>query len=60
MNESNFKIPHKKKMLFSYAKIPYSKEIVTILIGGPLGNGTFRINDSLKLIDYLKQNKKKK
>ena len=23
-------------MLFSYAKIPYSKEIVTILIGGPL------------------------
>ena len=46
-------------MLFSYAKIPYSKEIVTILIGGPLGNGTFRINDSLKLIDYLKQNKKK-
>ena len=58
VNESNFNIPY-KKMLFSYAKIPYSKEIVTILIGGPLGNGTFRINDSLKLIDYLKQNKKK-
>lgn len=59
VNESNFKIAHKKKMAFSYAKIPYSKEIVTILIGGPLGNGTFRVNDSLKLINYLKQNKKK-
>ena len=59
VNEANFKISHKKKSLFSNIEIPQAKEVVTILIGGPLGNGTFRINDCLRLIYYLKKNRKK-
>lgn len=58
VNKEKLIISKKESSLFNkYFKIPSTRKIVTILLGGDGGSGTLRTDDINKLVSYIKKEK---